>query len=53
MTADLSEIEFPEASKMIKENSYMDDILNSVDSTEKSKQLESSVTHILGPSVSM
>ena len=47
MTAELSEKDFLNASKMIKDNSYMDDILNSVDSVAKTKELASSVTTVV------
>ena len=47
MTAEMSEGEFPEACEMIKKNSYMDDILNSVTTRDKCEELKTAVTSIL------
>ena len=38
-TADMHEKDFPEAAKIVKNNSYMDDILDSVNTKEKAYQM--------------
>ena len=47
MTASMSENEYPEACKMIKNNSYMDDILNSVSTRAECDKLKTYVTSVL------
>ena len=46
-TADMSEEEFPEASLTVKRNSYMDDILDSVDRSDEAESLTEDVSKLL------
>ena len=46
-TADKFKNEFPNASECVKENSYMDDILDSVDDTEEANKLTENITTLL------